>query len=34
MEPRQYEIKKIISHGWIETDVEFSSLFKDAENQE
>lgn len=34
MEPRQYEIKKIIAHGWVETDVEFTSLFKDADKQE
>jgi hypothetical protein len=32
MEPKQYEINKIIAHGWVETDVEFSSLFsKEAE---
>lgn len=27
MEPLQYEIKKIIAQGWVESDVEFSSRF-------
>lgn len=34
MEPRQFEIKKIIAHGWVETDIEFTSLFTDADKQE
>jgi hypothetical protein len=27
MEPLQYEIKKVIAQGWVESDVEFSSRF-------
>lgn len=34
MEPKQFEVKNIIAHGWVETDVVFSSLFTKGNSPE